>query len=106
MHIELSGFVVIAYTIRGTKDELALTFPADEFSSPDSASGFDNSSGELVYRGVWNAFEENVFVRLSITATRDGLTEKTWHISGGSDDPLNRARVAEDRITADFVEND
>ena len=105
MHVELSGFVVVTYTIQGTKDEFALTFPADEFSSPDSDGGFDNSSGALVYRGVWIAYEESIQVRFSFTATRDGITEKTWHISAGGDQPLHHTRVAEDRMTVEFVEN-
>lgn len=105
MHIELSGFVVVAYTIKGTRDELALTFPADEFSSPDSSSGFDNTSGELTYRGVWNAAEESVLVRLSFTATRDGFTAKTWEIVAGGTEALLNPKVAEDRMTVEFVED-
>lgn len=105
MHIELSGFVVVTYTIEGTKDDLALTFAADEFSSPAAKSGFDNTSGELRYRGVWNASEENVLVRLSFAATSDGFTEKTWEIVSTDACALKNPKVAEDRITVEFVED-
>lgn len=105
MHIELSGFVVVTYTIRGTEDELALTFTADEFSSPAAKTGFDNTSGELRYRGVWNAAEENVLVRLSFTATRDGFTEKSWEIVAEDEGELKNPKVADDRITVEFVED-
>lgn len=104
MEMELSGFVTVAYNIRGADEEFALTFDAEEFSSPDSDGGFDNSSGEMVYRGVWNGSEENVLVQLTFTATRDGITERSWTISAFGDEVLIDPRVADDRISAKFIE--
>lgn len=104
MHIELNGYVVVAYTVKGTKDEFALTFAADEFSSPDSDGEVDTTSTPAVYRGVWNASEENVLTQLSFVATRGGITEKSWHISAFGDEILQDPRVVEDRITLEFID--
>lgn len=105
MHIELSGYVVVAYTIRGIKDEFALTFAADEFSSPDTDGEVDDSSGKLIYRGVWNASEENVLTQLTYAATPDAIIEKTWRISAFGDEELHDPRVIEDHIVIEFVED-
>jgi len=105
MDIELSGYVVVAYAIKGADERFALTFEAEEFSSPDSDGGFDNSSGELMYRGVWNGSEENVLVQLTFAATRDGITERSWTISAFGDEVLIDPNVEEDRITAKFIDD-
>lgn len=104
MDIELGGYVVVAYGIEGSDEEFALTFDAEEFSSPDSDGGFDDSSGELIYRGVWNGSEENVLVQLTFTANRDGITERSWTISAFGDEVLINPKVVKDRTTAAFIE--
>ena len=104
MYIELNGYVVVAYTIQGSDDEFALTFAADEFSSPDSDGEVDPSTSPAVYRGVWNASEENVLTQLTFAATRGGVTEKSWHISAFGDEILHNPRVVEDHISITFVD--
>jgi len=104
MEAELSGYVVVAYTTDRSDEEFALTFDAIEFSSQDNESSVDHSSGEPVYRGVWNGSEENVLVQITFTATRAGIRERAWTISAFGDETIRNPRIAEDKITAELVD--
>lgn len=104
MEIELSGYVLVAYTVQGNDEKFVLMFDSIEFSSQDNESGFDHSSGEPVYRGVWNGAEENLLVQLTLAVTRDGITEKSWTINPFGDQILQNLQIAEDHIDARLVE--
>jgi len=79
-------------------------FDSIEFSNQDNESSVDHSSGEPVYRGVWNGAEESMLVQLTLTVTRHGITEKSWTINPFGDQILRNPRIAEDHIDARLVE--
>ncbi|QHJ00517.1 hypothetical protein GT347_22590 [Xylophilus rhododendri] len=105
MRFQLNGSVEVTYKIRGDSTLLGLYFDAEEFSGIDISNGFVEEDGELVYRGVWDAVEENIQLKLHVVAVRGGLREKRWEILPSRGDLVEPA-IGADRITAEFVEDE
>lgn len=105
MRFQLNGSVEVTFKIRGEKSVLCMFFDAEDFSRIDVDEAFSLENGETVYRGLFDAVEDNIQVRLRVVALRRGFREKVWEVLTIRQNVVDLA-IGSDQITFEFLESE